>query len=63
MTTNATAGRVTALRMAISVQVLALVRTVPPIAAVSFGGMGCGRADDRHAQRLGAPMILQASTS
>ena len=40
MTTNATAGRVTALRMAISVQVLALVRTVPPIAAVSFGGMG-----------------------
>jgi hypothetical protein len=48
--------------MAISVQVLALVRTVRPIAAVSFGGMGCGRADDRHAQRLGAPMILQAST-
>jgi hypothetical protein len=48
MTTDATAGSVTALRKAISEQVLALVPPVPPIAALSFGGMGGGRSASKR---------------
>jgi hypothetical protein len=44
MTTDATAGRVTALRRAISEQCWRSSVPVPPIAALSFGGMGCGRS-------------------